>query len=161
MKKYTLLIILLLSSVTLIACANYETKKEYAVGKIDKTQLLQDYHSFFNSYQNFELAPLNTKQVEHWPENLRIEVYFGTWCHDSQREVPHLLKELANNEKVEIMLFALDINKSDPSGTAEIMQVKYTPTFVVYLAGKEIGRIIERPKLSLVEDISLMIKEMS
>jgi len=161
MKKYTLLIILLLSSVTLIACANYESEKDYAVGKIDKTQLLQDYSSFFSSYQNFELAPLNTKKVEHWPENLRIEVYFGTWCHDSQREVPHLLKELANNEKVEVMLFALDFNKSDPSGTAEIMQVKYTPTFVVYLADKEIGRIIERPKLSLVEDISLMIEGVS
>ena len=157
MKKYTLLSIALLSIFMLGACANTHEKNDYAVGEIKQEQLLTQYDAFLENYQNFELDALQKKQIKYWPADLKVEVYFGTWCHDSEREVPHLLKALQSYQQVNVTLIALDFNKKDPQGRAQKMKVKYTPTFVVYLAGKEIGRIVERPNQSLVDDISLMI----
>jgi hypothetical protein len=57
------------------------------------------------------------------------------------------------------MLLALDYQKSEPNGRAKEANIKYTPTFIISLAEKEIGRIIERPKESLVGDISDMLKK--
>jgi len=54
-------------------------------------------------------------------------------------------------------LFGLDYTKSEPSGRAKIHDIKYTPTFIVYQNNREIGRIIERPKVSLIADISAML----
>ena len=49
---------------------------------------------------------------------------------------------------------APDLNKDDPQNLARSNNIKYTPTFVVYLGDKKIGRIIERPIVSLVDDIT-------
>ena len=157
MKKIYLLSIALISAFMFVACANTHEQNDHAVGEIKQEQLLAKYSAFLESYQSFEIDPLQKSQIQNWPADLKVEVYFGTWCHDSEREVPHLLKALQSYHQESITLFALDTNKNDPQGRAQKMKVKYTPTFVVYLAGKEIGRIVERPDQSLVDDISLMI----
>jgi hypothetical protein len=37
-------------------------------------------------------------------------------------------------------------------------KIKYTPTFIVYQNNQEIGRVIERPKVSLIADINEFIQ---
>ena len=156
MKKYVSHLLVLLLSITLFAC-NDDEIAEYAVGEIPASQLFEQYETFSDGFKKFELNADQISQVEQWPANLKIGVYFGTWCHDSQREVPRLLKALQNAEHVKVELIALDYDKNDPQGRAEQVDIKFTPTFIVYLAGQEIGRIIESPKQSLVDDISTMI----
>jgi len=71
--------------------------------------------------------------------------------------VPRFLKVLSENADMTSRLIGLDYNKSEPKGTAKIHDIKFTPTFIVYRDNKEIGRIIERPKISLTADISSML----
>jgi thiol-disulfide isomerase/thioredoxin len=80
-------------------------------------------------------------------EELRIEVLFATWCHDSEREVPRLLKilETAGVESSAVELVALDFNKTEPKGRAASKVLQYTPTFIFSVRDEEIGRIVERP----------------
>ena len=156
MKKYAIHLLGLLLSMTLFAC-NADEKAEYAVGEIQASQLLEQYETFSDAYKIFDVNAAQISQIEQWPENLKINVYFGTWCHDSEREVPRLLKVLQSAQYVKVELIALDYFKKDPQGRAEQVDIKFTPTFIVYLAGQEIGRIIESPKQSLVDDITTMI----
>jgi len=144
-------------SVTFIGCAHTGNSVDYALGEMSQQELFTQYKGFSTSYQEFEITPKQGEQVKQWPAELKIDVYFGTWCHDSQREVPRLLKILQANNQVDVLLIGLNYQKAEAQGRAQAAKVKYTPTFVVSLDGKEIGRIIERPENSLVDDISAML----
>lgn len=127
-------------------------KEYYPVGVITKQQLLDNYDGFANNYSDYQLSEEEITAIKAVADKVTINVFFGTWCHDSEREVPRLLQSLKNSQ-VKVSLIALDDNKSDPEGLAKQSAIKYTPTFIIYASGVEIGRIIERPEQSLAEDI--------
>ncbi|GLX82495.1 thioredoxin family protein [Thalassotalea eurytherma] len=129
---------------------------DFPVGVITKQQVLEN-AGFAISYNGFELNERDLELSQYWGKNVRVEVYFGMWCHDSEREVPRLIKVLDNQPDVKLSLFALDIKKQDPEGIAKAKGVKYTPTIIVYMDNQEVGRIIERPDVSLTEDIQQML----
>ncbi|WP_371377577.1 thioredoxin family protein [Thalassotalea aquiviva] len=122
------------------------------VGKTTKVALHSQFDDFANSYFNYIPSDDEVKAAKTLPQDVHIDVYFATWCHDSQREVPRLLK-IFNDHGHQINLIALDRHKSDPLGLAESHQVKYTPTIIMYAKEKELGRIIEVPNKSLSEDL--------
>lgn len=138
-----------------VGCAS--TTSELITGSTTTEQLFKSVDKFSSNYQAFQPTLDDKKRVKDWPRNLHIDVYFGTWCHDSEREVPRLLKLAALSPQTNINMVALDYNKQDPKGRAEQQGVKYTPTIIVYLHNKEIGRIVERPKASIAEDIEAML----
>lgn len=144
--------------VVLSACANSESKSSsMAIGEIGPQQLLSEYQYFQQSYRMHNLTEEELLEVHRWPKGLHVDVFFATWCHDSQREVPRFLKVLNETAGMTSRLIGLDYNKSEPNGTAKKHDIKFTPTFIVYRDNKEIGRIIERPKISLTVDISSML----
>ena len=147
----------LILSLSLTACASTPTKVADHVGDIKAQQLLTSFIKFEQSYQSFNVSNTQASQVQSLPDDLVIDIYFATWCHDSQREVPRLLKALQTKPDIKINLVSLDYQKQEPTGRAAQAGVKFTPTFIVSREGKELGRIIERPKIDLVSDISAMI----
>jgi cyclophilin family peptidyl-prolyl cis-trans isomerase/HEAT repeat protein len=91
----------------------------------------------------------------------RIEVYMGTWCDDSGREVPKLLRitrDLKTQFDVEIptTYIAIDRSKREPARLLKGKAVAKVATFIVYRGAKELGRIEERPQ-GLFEDDLLTI----
>jgi len=152
--------IVLAFSIFLISCShNASTSESLAsqenmLGVITKSQLLSHEAVFKAGYESYTVSQKDKLIISDWPSSLHIDIYFGTWCHDSEREVPKLLSILDNNLNVTSKLIALDLNKDDPQNLARSNNIKYTPTFVVYLGDKKIGRIIERPIESLVDDIT-------
>lgn len=143
--------------VAMSGCANSsDDDMKMTVGDIGQQRLLQKYTSFDHSYQSFNLSESDIAEIALWPKDIHIDVFFGTWCHDSQREVPRFLK-IVEQGQLSNRLVALDYEKSEPSGDAAKAKVKFTPTFVVYRNNQEIGRIIERPNVSIVSDISAML----
>jgi len=145
-----------LLSVSVIADSN----KDFAVGVISENKLLNDFSDFNQNFKEFSVSEQEREMIALWPETLKIDVYFGTWCHDSEREVPKLLKLLKANKHVTAKLIALDYQKQDPQHLAKESRIKYTPTIIIYLDGskkEELGRIIERPNKSLVEDINQLL----
>ena len=123
--------------------------EELLVGDIKPGELLGDYPSFRRGYEAFEVEPLNL------PEDTSVLLFFGTWCHDSEREVPRLLKllETAGLSEDQLTLIALDYRKREPEGRAAEFNVRYTPTAIFMRDGVEVGRIIERPATTLHEEI--------
>jgi len=88
-------------------------------------------------------------------ENVRIEVYLGTWCPDSRNNVPAFIKILDLLEtRVSVRYFDLPRKPSkDVQYYVEDLKVERVPTFIFYRDGKEIGRIVENPKAGMIEDM--------
>ncbi|REL25962.1 hypothetical protein DXX93_04885 [Thalassotalea euphylliae] len=130
----------------------------YAVGDLTQSELFDKHPYFAKGYDAFQLSQAQVAQVKSLSSDISLDVYFGAWCHDSQREVPRLLKAMSANANVAVALIALDIRKQEPQGRAASHGVKYTPTIIVKRNGKELGRIIERPKADLISDIVALVK---
>ena len=128
----------------------------YHVGDITRAQLFEAYSAFQAQYDDYDVGDISSVMVAE----LRIEVLFATWCHDSEREVPRLLKilETAGVESSAVELVALDFNKTEPKGRAALQGLEYTPTFVFSVAGEEIGRIVERPDKSLEAALANIVR---
>jgi len=78
-----------------------------------------------------------------------VVVVLGTWCHDSQREVPRFLKIRDELERFGVSLpvrfIAVDREKKEPADLLAGLDVEMVATFIYYRDGQEIGRIVETP----------------
>jgi tetratricopeptide (TPR) repeat protein len=90
-------------------------------------------------------------------------IFFGTWCGDSQREVPRMLKILAHYgvQPQQIKLVAVsnhpDTYKQSPGREEKNLYIHRVPTLLVTKGKKELGRIIESPVESLEKDLVKII----
>ncbi|MGZ7078117.1 MAG: peptidylprolyl isomerase, partial [Thermoanaerobaculia bacterium] len=91
----------------------------------------------------------------------RVEVYMGTWCSDSQREVPKLLKivDLLHEKfsrDLPVSFVAIDRSKTQPASLIDGKHIEKVATFIYYRGDREMGRIVEQP-VGLFEDDLLAI----
>ena len=131
--------------------AKAESEGKPLVGDLSPEQLFEAFPSFAEGYVAFD-AEADSIQL---PLDTSVLVFFGTWCHDSEREVPRLLKLLrtAGLSEEKLMLIGLDYRKREPEGRAAQFDVQYTPTAIFLRQGVEVGRIVERPDTTLQEAI--------
>lgn len=87
---------------------------------------------------------------------LSVEVIFGAWCGDSLAHVPPFVKiqELVGAAVLPATLVGVDRRKREPEGRGVKYRIRKVPTFVVLRGGKEIGRIIETPRVSVEADLA-------
>ena len=142
----------------LISCSaneKIETKIKQHRGSIEIKELFYEYPIFKKGYDNY--VPLQLSTLKY--DDINVVVFFGTWCHDSKRELPKALKifnEIGiNDENIELVAVGLD--KKEPQGRAAKLKIIYTPTIIFFRESKEIGRIIEKPVRSLEKDIESII----
>jgi thiol-disulfide isomerase/thioredoxin len=88
-------------------------------------------------------------------------IFAGSWCSDSETELPKLYKLItgAGIFPDKILLYGVDRQKDEPSGTAKEYKIEKVPTLVLEVDGEEIGRIVETPKLSWEEDMLNILRE--
>ena len=124
----------------------------YAVGDISIKTLFENHEGFQDNYEEYQPGNLLDPPLFRGVE---IYMLFGTWCHDSKREVPRLLSLLNKLDVPEnqINLIGLNFKKNDSQDRGKKFQIKKTPTFVFLRNQKEIGRIVEMPEISLEADL--------
>ena len=91
-----------------------------------------------------------------------IIVFLGTWCTDTHRELPRLMKilEAAKYPENKIKLIAVNRKKETPDGEDVLYNIKRVPTIIVKKYGREVGRIIEMPETGFLEqDLLNIIKK--
>ena len=97
----------------------------------------------------------------HNIDNYTIELYMGVKCHDSEREVPRLIKILDeikfSDNKLKIYL--LKQNKTSNSEFEIGKNIINTPTIIFYKESLEINRIVEFPVETLERDIYKIIND--
>ncbi|MEO8360410.1 MAG: hypothetical protein ABI672_10305 [Vicinamibacteria bacterium] len=105
------------------------------------------------------IAELKTRLAD-----VSVEVYFGTWCGDSKRQVPRLLRILRDTGFDERRLSMYGLSdlpmefKQAPEHPEAKRRIHRTPTIVIVRDGREIGRIVETPGTTLEADILAITK---
>jgi thiol-disulfide isomerase/thioredoxin len=92
----------------------------------------------------------------------RVEIYLGTWCSDSQREVPHFLKivdmlKTKYGKDLPMSFVAVDRAKQKPVDLLSGKSIEKVATFIVYRDDHELGRIVEKPKGLLEDDLLALL----
>jgi len=93
-------------------------------------------------------------------EDLEIKVFYGEWGPDCRLELPRFIGVIKtlNEEDLDIEFIEVKRNMDDSLGRAYEMNVLAVPTFIFLRDGKEIGRIIEKPRVSMEWDFAEIVK---
>lgn len=161
MKKY------IFGLVFLLICNFTFAQQENIIGKTNKQAILKsDHNSWYSeNYKTYKPQPESIEKLNELLNNsdFKIEVYFGSWCSDSQRELPRLIKllEYTKFNFDNLKLVGVGRDKIVPNVSEEQreqLNVNNVPTIIVYKDGKEINRFVEYAQESLERD---MIKILS
>ncbi|KPM32347.1 Hypothetical protein I595_1999 [Croceitalea dokdonensis DOKDO 023] len=138
----------------------------FLLGKISVKDLTRgSYNTWYqSSYESYEVdtatLPYIKKNIKHY----ELKLFLGTWCGDSKREVPRILKilEQADYPMDLLEIIALDKRpgnyKKGPNGEEKGWKVTKVPTLVFLKDGQEVNRIVERPLKSLEKDMVAILK---
>ncbi len=91
-----------------------------------------------------------------------IIVFIGTWCEDSHRDFPRLMKilEAANYPENKLNIIAVNRKKESPTGDESLYNLQKVPTIILKRYGKEVGRIVEMPTTGYIErDLAEILKK--
>jgi len=133
-----------------------EEGSKMLIGKINEQGLTQDAFPWFKETvikDDPDFAVV--EELKNHIQDYDIEVFMGTWCEDSQREVPHLftILTIAEYDVRRIEMYAVSHDKTTPSGAEKGKNIEYVPTIILSKDGKELGRIVESTQESLEKDL--------
>jgi len=119
---------------------------------------------FQPNYDNYIVDSATCRFVEPLLKNKRITIFLGTWCGDSRREVPRILKMLdccnfpMNQLKLIMVNNQGEDYKKSPQHEEEGRNIVRVPTIIVEDGGREAGRIVEYPVKSLEKDLLSILR---
>lgn len=130
--------------------------------RVDVAQLKEAPYSEWYT-KNFEAYRPNASFVEALkktkPNKYTIQIFFGSWCGDSQRELPkmmRLLKEIGFPESNVTLIGvdnSTDVYKQSPQRYETGKHIFRVPTFIVYDGKTEVSRIVEYLAESMERDL--------
>lgn len=141
-------------------------KNRILIGTCNKDSLKTEpfvkwYTAGYESYQPNAVTLASLKKINN--SDISIELFFGTWCGDSKREVPRFLKLLdqVSFPDKNLKLIALggsdSLIKQSPQHEETGRGIFRVPTFIIYKKGVELGRINEYPVYSLEKDLLALL----
>jgi thiol-disulfide isomerase/thioredoxin len=165
MKKLTIII-------AVLAFAVYTNAQEINKTMIDDKSQMEDLiglcnrdglkSDIFKTYYDTEYNAYKTNAIDNGNlkaalanKNITVTIVMGSWCGDSQEQVPRFFKIADAIEFAEknITIYCVDRNKKTEKGEIDNLKITLVPTFIFYKDGKEIGRIVESPKATLEKDM--------
>jgi len=111
---------------------------------------------WFNSvYDMYEVDSTTALSLKNKLDSIKITVVMGTWCSDSHREVPKLLRvfDYLNISVDRVSILAVGRNKKGIRNETDGMNIELVPTIIFYRNGIEVGRIVESPKETIEKDM--------
>ena len=129
---------------------------EILVGKVSYAQMVQYTEAWFNKeYDFYRINEERLEKIKPLLKDKRVVLIMGTWCEDSQREVPGMMKILnqAGFNTAEMEIIAIDEDKRTKEGLEKAYNLAYIPALIFFEGEKEINRIVEFPINSLEQDM--------
>jgi hypothetical protein len=142
-----------------------EGGKPQLLGKCTRGRLEQaPYDSWFvKNYTDYRVDSVTAEQIRAKLVDIRLKIFMGTWCGDSQREVPRIFKILdycgADSSMVQLIMVsdADSTYKQSPGHEEKGLNIFRVPDLIVLDKGKELGRIVESPVQSLEKDLLALL----
>ena len=158
MRNYFLALLLLIFN----SC-NESLNYNLTNGEIDKDYLFNSKNTkwFPKNYDSYKSDIFLSENNFDNIDNFIIELYMGITCHDSEREIPRLIKILdeINFPDNQLNIFLLKRDKTSDYEYEKGKNITNTPTIIFYKDSIEINRIVEFPIETLERDIYKIINE--
>jgi thiol-disulfide isomerase/thioredoxin len=136
-------------------------EKEILIGHCDRAGLSEgDFGIVFKEeYTAYKPHKKYIKKLKKLDRDYVIVLVLGTWCHDSQMQVPRFYRVLdeAGIPASLMNVICVDGYKKCEDVAIDNYDIEFVPTFIFYRNGKEAGRIIESPEATLEEDFFSII----
>ncbi|GEQ87090.1 hypothetical protein ULMS_25980 [Patiriisocius marinistellae] len=109
--------------------------------------------------KSYEPEATTLKKIKENLSGVKIKAFMGTWCEDSQREIPRLYKilEATDFDLSNMEIVAVSHDKETPSGFEKNLNIEFVPTLIFYKNDKELGRFVEYAQENLETDILKII----
>ena len=125
-----------------------KTGKPMLLGEVVIDELKQEPFSewYNNEFDNYVLDNELLDAISN-PNQYSYEIFLGTWCGDSRREVPRLEKifiELGVDFN-KVSIITVDRDKVSPNDEQNGKDIRYVPTLIIKSNDIEMGRIVESP----------------
>lgn len=138
-----------------------EDQNDVLVGIIEKKDLQQAPHAawFEPMYKSYKPKEAALQTIKENINDYEIKMFMGTWCADSQLEVPKFYKllDLSNFDTANLEVRAVREDKTLPNDGQKEYDVIYVPTIIFFKDGKEVGRFVEYAQEELEEDIAKIV----
>lgn len=135
-----------------------EQDPEVVVGKLSKQDFLQAPHAaWFNPmYDSYKPEEEALEEIRNNINNYDIKIFMGTWCSDSQREIPKFFRllELSDYDMDRLEINGVTRDKTLPSEYEKSYDIIYVPTIIFLKDGKEVNRFVEYPQQNFEQDIA-------
>lgn len=111
-------------------------------------------------FEDYQPDPASLERLRSLSRQLRgdlqVDVVIGTWCGDSRREVPRFIKiqRTLGKDRLPATIWGVDRTKTSPAESVQGREIERVPTFIVKHKGREIGRIVETPEVSVEADLA-------
>jgi thiol-disulfide isomerase/thioredoxin len=141
-------------SLVLVISASVLAQTEL-VGPLTPEEILQripEWRKYYEAYSP-DLNIVGGLQRIH--EQIRVEVFLGTWCPDCRQHVNAYFKimDMVRNPLIQTSYTGVPRDRQARGPYIEGKDIQRIPTFIVYFRDREIGRLIETPKLSVEADL--------
>lgn len=167
-------IIISLLAASLLSCNRYMHNATPIVikgntmllGQISTRQLQQPPFSdwYTKGYDAYKPDTNITDSLKQSIKGYKFEIFLGTWCGDSKREVPRLMKilESMNVRPSAITIIAVGnrdtLYKQSPAHEESGKGITRVPHLNIYKNGNETGRITETPVTTWEKDMLDIIR---
>jgi len=162
--------------VLLLSCLIFTTisfgqrvKTELVVGETSREELLSSKNQawFEDIYSSYTPNEEEVKKIKKLLKKGKytFEIYFGTWCPDSRREVPRIYKILdeAGYDEGKVKLVGVNRDKKIPNITDEErlkLDVQRVPTLIIFnKKGEEVNRYVEYAQTTLEHDLLMILSD--
>jgi hypothetical protein len=155
------------SSILVNQLSKDRSGNDMLLGKCTKAALLQTPFAdwFTPNYESYTVDSFTCNFIKPLLAGKSITIFMGTWCGDSRREVPRVLKMLEccgfpEKNLTLVMVSNKDsLYKKSPQHEETGKNIVRVPTIIIEQKGTEVGRIIELPKTSLEKDMLTILRK--
>lgn len=139
------------------ATTSRTTSSSDVVGTTSRAAIEATFPAWRDAIEAADPANDVARSLARVPPGAEVDVFLGTWCGDSRREVSRLFVALALAEAEGPLPFAIrfvgvDRAKTAP-GLTEGVDLRFVPTVIVRREGREVGRIVETATRGVEQDL--------
>ena len=125
------------------------------VGPLSKEDILENFPDWEVEIVSYIPNQEVVEKLKSVQFEIKIEVFLGTWCPDTKRNLSAYFKimEMVENPLFMTTYIGIPRDKDSRKPLIEGKDIIKVPTFIISINNQEKGRIIENPIKSVEEDL--------
>jgi hypothetical protein len=146
---------LLLGIALLFSAAGMSRAQAVLVGPLTPETILEKVPEWKPYVDGYSPKLDIVSRLQAVPEEVRVEIFLGTWCPDCRQHVSAHIKimDMVRNPLIQTTYTGVPRDREARAPYTEGRDIERLPTFIVIFRGREAGRIVETPRRSVEEDL--------